>query len=213
MSDAFRVQRDGGDPATRHMLNQLRSTLAQERAYHERLAAFLEGLPKLTEHDLAALGEGDSPCPVCLTPFQALLAEEETAHAMDSPAHPVEDLGVTRLVQTCGHMFCRKDIRNWMREGRKTCPTCRRPFMEPDPNDHANEEFDSVLQSSNFFPLRLFDLGAPDLAWMVREGFGIPEGIVGEPQPAQSGGSTQAEPEGEPEHLDEDRSGFAGMYS
>lgn len=29
---------------------------------------------------------------------------------MDSPAHPVEDLGVTRLVSTCGHLFCRKEL-------------------------------------------------------------------------------------------------------
>ena len=29
---------------------------------------------------------------------------------MDSPAHPVEELGVTRLAQTCGHIFCRKEL-------------------------------------------------------------------------------------------------------
>lgn len=29
---------------------------------------------------------------------------------MDSPAHPVEELGVTRLVRTCGHIFCRKEL-------------------------------------------------------------------------------------------------------
>ena len=49
-------------------------------------------------------------CPICLTSLHAILAEEETATAMDSPAHPVEELGVTRLVQTCGHIFCRKEL-------------------------------------------------------------------------------------------------------
>lgn len=29
--------------------------------------------------------------------------------AMDSPAVAMEDLGVTRLVKTCGHVFCRKE--------------------------------------------------------------------------------------------------------
>ncbi len=29
---------------------------------------------------------------------------------MESPAHPVEELGVTRLAQTCGHIFCRKEL-------------------------------------------------------------------------------------------------------
>lgn len=30
---------------------------------------------------------------------------------MDSPAHPVDELGVTRLQNTCGHIFCRKELR------------------------------------------------------------------------------------------------------
>lgn len=42
----------------------------------------------------------------------ALVAEEEIAIAMDSPAHPVEELGVTRLAQPwqCGHLFCRREL-------------------------------------------------------------------------------------------------------
>ena len=42
----------------------------------------------------------DSVCPICLTSLHAILAEEETAIAMESPAHPIEELGVTRLSQT-----------------------------------------------------------------------------------------------------------------
>jgi hypothetical protein len=42
--------------------------------------------------------------------FLASLAEEEMAQAMDSPAQPTEDLGVTRLIDTCGHVFCRKEL-------------------------------------------------------------------------------------------------------
>ena len=41
--------------------------------------------------------------------FRASLAEEEMAQAMDSPAQPAEELGVTRLIDTCGHIFCRKE--------------------------------------------------------------------------------------------------------
>lgn len=52
----------------------------------------------------------DSVCPICLTSLHAILAEEETAIAMESPAHPIEELGVTRLSQTCGHIFCRKEL-------------------------------------------------------------------------------------------------------
>lgn len=49
-------------------------------------------------------------CPVCFVPFLAVLAEEEMAHAMDSPAHASADLGVTRIAGTCGHLFCRKEL-------------------------------------------------------------------------------------------------------
>jgi len=61
--------------------------------------------------------------------FLATLAEEELAYAMDSPAHPVEELGVTKLQKTCGHIFCRKDIMKWVTEGHDSCPSCRRPLI------------------------------------------------------------------------------------
>ncbi|KAL5487756.1 hypothetical protein ACEPAI_5864 [Sanghuangporus weigelae] len=89
---------------------------------------FIEKLPSLTENDLIALDEKDSSCPICFTPFLAILASEEMASAMESPALSVEDLGVTRLAETCGHVFCRKDIATWIRQ-HDTCPTCRRPFI------------------------------------------------------------------------------------
>lgn len=51
----------------------------------------------------------DSHCPICLNPLLTLLAEEELALALDSPAHPPEELGVTRLIDSCKHIFCRKE--------------------------------------------------------------------------------------------------------
>lgn len=39
-----------------------------------------------------------------------IVTEEEMALAMDSPAHAIEELGVTRLSATCGHLFCRKEL-------------------------------------------------------------------------------------------------------
>lgn len=53
----------------------------------------------------------DDICPICFNSFLATLAEEEVAQVMDSPAHPVDELGVTKLRKTCGHMFCRKELR------------------------------------------------------------------------------------------------------
>ncbi|KAL5507964.1 hypothetical protein ACEPAH_5582 [Sanghuangporus vaninii] len=99
---------------------------------------FIEKLPSLTENDLTALDEKDSSCPICFTPFLAILASEEMASAMESPALSVEDLGVTRLAETCGHVFCRKDITTWIRQ-HDTCPTCRRPFITRSTNASNDE--------------------------------------------------------------------------
>ncbi|KAJ7129728.1 hypothetical protein C8R44DRAFT_777514 [Mycena epipterygia] len=94
----------------------------------------VSGLPRLTEDQVRDLGHHDSLCPICFTPFVAILAEEETALAMDSPAYPVDELGVTKLAETwqCGHLFCRRDISKWILDGHGSCPMCRRWLAESD---------------------------------------------------------------------------------
>jgi len=94
-----------------------------------RVNEFLNALPSLSEKDLVSTGQKDDLCPICFVSFLAILAEEEMAQAMDSPTHSVSDLGVTRLTDTCRHIFCRKDITKWVHEGRDSCPTCRTPFL------------------------------------------------------------------------------------
>ncbi|KAL5530130.1 hypothetical protein ACEPAF_6387 [Sanghuangporus sanghuang] len=113
---------------------------------------FIEKLPSLTENDLTALDEKDSSCPICFTPFLAILASEEMASAMESPALSVEDLGVTRLAETCGHVFCRKDITTWIRQ-HDTCPTCRRPFIARSTiasNGEATQNGEGSLRTFDF---------------------------------------------------------------
>ncbi|KAG1753990.1 uncharacterized protein EDB91DRAFT_1101024 [Suillus paluster] len=95
----------------------------------KRIQELIASLPKITETELKDLGHSESVCPICFNTFLAILAEEEMALVMDSPAHPVEELGATRLHETCGHLFCRRDITKWIRDGRESCPTCRRPFL------------------------------------------------------------------------------------
>jgi len=100
---------------------------------HAALKKLISELPSMSEQELAAAGELDSSCPICFVPFSAILAEHETAAAMDSPAHPTEELGITRLSKTCGHIFCRKDIMTWVTTNHRTCPACRTPLLtEPD---------------------------------------------------------------------------------
>jgi len=91
----------------------------------EQIESITEKLPRLTEADLERLGQRDASCPICMNTFLAALAEEEIAYAMDSPAQPLEERGVTRLAETCGHAFCRKDLLTWIRDRNSACPLCR----------------------------------------------------------------------------------------
>jgi len=99
---------------------------------HVALKKLISELPSMSEQELAAAGELDSPCPICFMPFSTILAEHEMAAAMDSPAHPIEELGITKLSNTCGHIFCRRDIMAWVTTNHQTCPTCRTLLAEPD---------------------------------------------------------------------------------
>jgi len=92
----------------------------------------IDDLPKLSDAQVNKLDHKDAFCPICLNTFASLLAEEEMALAMDSPAYSVEELGITRMSQPwqCGHMFCRRDIVKWIQGGHDSCPLCRRLFIE-----------------------------------------------------------------------------------
>ncbi|KAG6821245.1 hypothetical protein H0H93_002355 [Arthromyces matolae] len=109
------------------------ATLGQKRLSVIQMQNLLSGLPRLTEQELCDLEQQDSSCPICLASYPAIISEEETALAMDSPAHPIEELGVTRLSQQwqCGHIFCRRDITKWIKEGRDSCPLCRHHLVKP----------------------------------------------------------------------------------
>ena len=122
-------ENDGPFHLPQDFLNQIRNMVNASQGV-------ISVLPKLSEKQVEDAGHSDSNCPVCLTPFRTLLAEEEMALAMESPAHAVEDLGVTRLAEQwqCGHYFCRRDISRWIREGNRTCPICRKAMAKPDPS-------------------------------------------------------------------------------
>ncbi|KAG1820230.1 uncharacterized protein BJ212DRAFT_1338810 [Suillus subaureus] len=134
---------------------------------HKRIQELITSLPKISETELKDLGHSESVCPICFNTFLAILAEEEMALVMDSPAHPVEELGVTRLHETCGHMFCRRDITKWIRDGRESCPTLTRRETEetslPDDFTEWIVESSMVARESNGAGL-LPILGVPSMA-------------------------------------------------
>jgi len=92
----------------------------------------LGDLQRVDETNIVELGDSDSLCPICLTPYHVILLEEELALAMNSPAHPIEELGISKLAQSwqCGHLFCRRDITKWITSGHDSCPLCRRQLLQ-----------------------------------------------------------------------------------
>lgn len=135
------------------LVSQFRLRTSDRRLSHQQMQNFFRELPSITEAELIADGKHDAACPICFNAFVAVLAEEETARAMDSPAHPVEELGVTRLQKTCGHLFCRKDIMRWISEGHGSCPNCRRPLL----TDVERRENESRPLANDWFRSRITD--------------------------------------------------------
>ncbi|RPD62408.1 hypothetical protein L226DRAFT_611018 [Lentinus tigrinus ALCF2SS1-7] len=204
---------DAANAARSDLINMVE----EMRQRSSQLDDFASALPKVTESQLAALGQSDGTCPICLTSLLAILAEEETAIAMDSPAHPIEELGVTRLAHTCGHIFCRKDIRGWLYQGHTTCPTCRTPFIavpegsEPRLGAPAFEVPDAAS-----FGTFLDNEAARALHTIIQES-SRPGGNQSGPSGTQGDAPSRREEEEEYEEAhfeyNDDRSEFAGMYS
>ncbi|KAJ7276349.1 hypothetical protein B0H12DRAFT_1214930 [Mycena haematopus] len=122
---------------------------------HSLVAAFIDSLPILTKDDV----DVSDSCPICLVSFESLLADSE----------PKEGLGVTKL--SCGpisHIFCRKDLSEWIRNLHGSCPTCRYEFLDihppgsddessdggeyiPNPNEDDDDEEDAFIDTSDGF--------------------------------------------------------------
>ncbi|TFK43572.1 hypothetical protein BDQ12DRAFT_675192 [Crucibulum laeve] len=140
--------------AAHDFLTELLQSMPAGKLNPSQIRLLLQDLPKLTENQVIDLGHKESPCPICFTSYLALLSEEETALAMDSPAHPAEELGVTRLSQAwqCGHLFCRRDISKWIQEGHDSCPMCRRLLVEPSSSsDSQSSESGVPAEAANIF--------------------------------------------------------------
>ncbi|GLB33758.1 putative zinc finger, C3HC4 type (RING finger) [Lyophyllum shimeji] len=90
----------------------------------ERIRLAIDSLPALTAQDLF---DTDDSCPICLTPFSSLFLDTDP------------EAGVTKLV-ACNHIFCRKDLTQWIRSLHGNCPTCRHTFIDIRPPSESDEE-------------------------------------------------------------------------
>jgi len=130
----------------------------------------IDSLPTLPEDSVPL----DDTCPICLMSFASIFCE--TAVGTDMVFG-----GVTKLVG-CGHLFCRKDLAEWIRGLHGNCPTCRSSFLdihppsESDdessdggeylPNDEDEDEEDTFLDTDGFTDLDAeeeFDVDEMDL--------------------------------------------------
>lgn len=50
----------------------------------------------------------------------------------------------------CGHVFHRRCILQWKRTGHHTCPYCREPFMEPQPNYRITITVENLTNQETF---------------------------------------------------------------
>ncbi|EIW82062.1 hypothetical protein CONPUDRAFT_81622 [Coniophora puteana RWD-64-598 SS2] len=103
----------------------------------ERIQFALDDLPVLPAGDIPK----DDSCPICLLSFASIIEEknEEDADAVYG--------GVTK-VTSCGHVFCRKDLSEWIKGFHGSCPTCRHPFVDIQPP----EDSDAESSDGDYFP-------------------------------------------------------------
>lgn len=169
----------------------------------------LEGLPRLTEEQVDKLGHKESVCPICFNALLSILSEEETAIAMDSPAHPIEELGVTRLAADwqCGHIFCRRDISKWIRDGHDSCPACRGKLIKTSENTTEARSPDSPTPAGDEGGDEPLSIDEDPLAMF--EGFTMTPGI----QNLARAFFTSVSASSPRDSADDDRHEFAGMYS
>ncbi|KAG6817449.1 hypothetical protein H0H87_008617 [Tephrocybe sp. NHM501043] len=91
----------------------------------ELISRVLEGLPVLTAKDIP---DDEDSCPICLTPFSSLFRDDADGEA-----------GITKLV-ACNHIFCRKDLTQWIQSMHGNCPTCRHAFLDIRPPSDSDDE-------------------------------------------------------------------------
>ncbi|KAK0242660.1 hypothetical protein EDD85DRAFT_297719 [Armillaria nabsnona] len=94
---------------------------------HQQVDELIDNLTVLDKH---AVPLQDS-CPICLIPF--------TDFFDDGGDNLTPDCGVTKL-DGCGHIFCRKDLIEWIRTSHGSCPTCRHMFLDIRPPSESDDE-------------------------------------------------------------------------
>ncbi|KAF9569069.1 hypothetical protein CPC08DRAFT_702183 [Agrocybe pediades] len=192
------------------LINSLREQVPAGRLSSSQIQKLISDLPRLEEKKVIELGERDNFCPICFTPYLTILTEEEMALALDSPAHPPEELGVTKLSQPwqCGHMFCRRDISKWIYGGHDSCPMCRRLLIEgqagEEPTEEDRQEEAEYARTYSTFARQMLEMQRR----LVEESISFPQGMFAEFAARAGDGSVDTNT-----YSRDDRSEYSSMYS
>ncbi|KAF9263454.1 hypothetical protein L218DRAFT_959004 [Marasmius fiardii PR-910] len=101
---------------------------------------FINSLSLLSLHQLKQLQLSEEDCcPICLVSFGDILSEKPNSLEGDSTLDAVFGNGVTRL-EACGHVFCLKDLVEWINGMHGNCPTCRHTFLNIRPPSDSDDE-------------------------------------------------------------------------
>ncbi|PPQ80466.1 hypothetical protein CVT26_003908 [Gymnopilus dilepis] len=185
-----------------------------------RINLVLAALPVLHKPDV----DLDEQCPICLVPFAAIFAEQEEApdpqQGQDLP--PLG--GLTKL--GCGHVFCRRDLTEWVRSLHGNCPTCRHTFLNirfhtdsddessdggeyiPTPEDLEDDDEDAFLDSfteedtdAEDFPVQGMDLDVDGIWAAAMSGTTDADTEMDNDNDAQDGSSEWGLTDGESESM------------
>lgn len=116
---------------------QLFQAALQSSTDSDAVRTFIQDLPVLPKEQVPR----EDNCPICLLPFIEILHDED-GKGDD------EEGGVTKI-EGCGHLFCRRDLIEWIKTHHLNCPTCRFQFIQINTyQDDASSDGGEYLPSS-----------------------------------------------------------------
>ncbi|KJA30032.1 hypothetical protein HYPSUDRAFT_32081 [Hypholoma sublateritium FD-334 SS-4] len=124
----------------------VQDALMDLRSSREKIREALAALPVLGKDALADV-DLEEPCPICLVSLSSILASADAAAAAaeneeggnEGESEDTALAGVTKLVG-CGHIFCRRDLTEWIRSQHGSCPTCRHTFLHIQPFSAGSDD-------------------------------------------------------------------------
>ncbi|PAV20905.1 zinc C3HC4 type (RING finger) [Pyrrhoderma noxium] len=174
-AEAIRVMREMYEPGRTfaQIVNTSLQQTEQLKREAEEAHKLLQDLPDFEPSDNI-----EDNCGICLLSFADIIEDNKKAMNEELRRHagpssevletPFTGTGIVKLPD-CGHIFCRKDLKEWVASFHGTCPACRQEFFsftnfdeimsessdggEYIPEDDEDEVFSDDMQPSSDFEM------------------------------------------------------------